>query len=391
MKKILFVIAVLSTILTGWKEKETFLTQYTETKGSKATVYQVNPSTKLDAAFWVKIQNSLQTNPVDVIFADGIYTIDSTITVRSIGHPVNLLTLKTASTPGGAVFTSSIAYLLKFTDCRNILMQRLKFTGDISAYAVTFTNSKDITVDNCYFVDLRKVFFGALGVHSKSDNAIVKNCTFSNVGSASTAHMVYGAYGVTRLKVVNNRFTDCAGAFVRFRGNLSTHGVAYGNTFISTGTYGGGVNPGFIEVPVFNDVNPGDERMGTSFMITKNTFNYSTSGKQDTRYALVFHHSGYNPPDRNYLISPEDASLLNNGTVAQKRAIMADKLGLNGEEIRFAGNTNINVEHDVLYRCKGAYGAVASWNGIADITSAINTTGLATTEAEALAFYDNLY
>lgn len=357
----------------------------------KTTVYKVKPSTNLDAGFWTAVQSSLQSAPVDVVFADDTYTRTSTLMVNSIGHNTHLLTLKPAQKAGSAVFTGTIANLLKFTDCRNLLVQGLKFTGGATGYAVTFTNSKNIVIDNCYFTDLQKVFFGALGVHTNSDNVIVKNCTFNRVGVDSHAHLVYGAYGVTRLKLINNAFTDCSGAFVRFRGNLSTHGVVYGNTFTSTGTYAGGVNPGFIEVPVFNDVNPGDERFGTSFMVTKNKFIYSTAGKQNTRFAMVFHHSGFNPPDRIHLITPEDASVLNNGTVDQKRAILLAKPGIDGREVRFAGNTNKNVEYNVLYRCQGGYGAIAPFAGIANIESAITTTGVAKNEAEALAFYDDLY
>src|SRR5690606_12364877 len=165
----------------------------------------------------------------------------------------------------------------------------------------------------------------------------------------------------------------------------------YGNTFISTGTYLWGVNRVFVEVPVFNDVNPGDETFGTSFMVTKNTFNYSTSGNQDSRFALVFHHSGYNPSGRTHLISPADAAVLGSGTVAQKRAIMSSKLGLDGTKILFGGNTNINVQNNVSYRCWGGYGAVAPWSGVVSIGTAVTASGLATTYEEAVAFYDDLY
>ncbi|ADY50956.1 hypothetical protein Pedsa_0374 [Pseudopedobacter saltans DSM 12145] len=357
------------------------------------TIVNVTPSTTFNSAFWSNIQTLLQSNPVDVVFADGTYNLTSTISLSNIGHATNRLQLK-CNTIGSAIITGSISKLMGLSYCQNILIHRLKFTGPVTDYGLTIQRSQNVTVAYCRFEDMPNVYYGALGAHyATSDNIIVRQNQFANVGVGSTAHMVYGAYGVTRLKVIDNTFTDCAGSFVRFRGDNSTHGVVYGNTFTSTGTYLTGVNPIFVEVPVFNDVNPGDEKFGTSFMITKNNFNYSTSGNQSTRYALVFHHSGYNPTGRTHLISAADAATLGSGssTVAAKRAIMSSNLGLDGTKILFGGNTNTNVAANVSYRCQGGYGAVAPWTGIVSIGTAVTATGLASTYEEALAFYDDLY
>ena len=358
------------------------------------TIVNVTPSTTLNSAFWSNIQTLLQSNPVDVVFADGTYSLTSTIALNNIGHATNRLQLK-CNTIGSAVITGSIATLMSITNnSKNILVHRLKFTGPVTGYGLVIQRSQNITVAYCRFEDMPNVYYGALGAHyATADKIIIRQNHFENIGVGSTAHMIYGSYGVTRLKVINNTFKDCAGAFVRFRGANSTHGVVYGNTFTSTGTYLTGVNPIFVEVPVFNDVNPGDETFGTSFMITKNNFNYSTSGNQNTRYALVFHHSGYNPTGRTHLISAADASTLGSGssTVAAKRSIMSSKLGLDGTKILFGGNTNTNVAANVSYRCQGGYGAVAPWTGIVSIGSAVTASGLATTYEEALAFYDDLY
>ena len=358
------------------------------------TVVNVTPSTTLNSAFWSNIKTLLQSNPVDVVFADGTYNLTSTIALNNIGHATNRLQLK-CNTIGSAVITGSIATLMSITNnSKNILVHRLKFTGAVTGYGLVIQRSQNITVAYCRFEDMPNVYYGAVGAHySTADRIIIRQNHFENIGVGSTAHMIYGAYGVKRLKVINNTFKNCAGAFVRFRGANSTHGVVYGNTFTSTGTYLTGVNPIFVEVPVFNDVNPGDETFGTSFMITKNKFNYSTSGNQNTRYALVFHHSGYNPTGRTHLISAADASTLGSGssTVAAKRAIMSSKLGLDGTKILFGGNTNTNVAANVSYRCQGGYGAVAPWTGIVSIGSAVTASGLATTYEEALAFYDDLY
>lgn len=403
MKKRVLLIGLMSLFLCSCDKQEINNELGILQKGEKVreksstlatTIVNVTPSTVLNSAFWSNIQTLLQSNPVDVVFADGTYNLTSTISLANIGHVTNRLQLK-CNTIGSAVITGSIATLMSITNnSKNILIHRLKFTGAVTGYGLVIQRSQNITVAYCRFEDMPNVYYGAVGAHySTADKIIIRQNHFEKIGVGSTAHMIYGAYGVKRLKVINNTFIDCAGAFVRFRGDNSTHGVVYNNTFTSTGTYLTGVNPIFVEVPVFNDVNPGDETFGTNFMITKNKFNYSTSGNQNTRYALVFHHSGYNPVGRTHLISATDAATLGSGssTVAAKRAIMSSKLGLDGTKILFGGNTNTNVIANVSYRCQGGYGAIAPWTGVVSIGTAVTASGLATTYEEALAFYDDLY
>lgn len=352
------------------------------------TTFNVTPATVLNSTFWNNVNTALTTGPVDVVFADGNYPQSATLTLSSIGDSTNLLTLKTAVTEGGAVFSGTLSNLMSFNNCKNIKLLRLKFTGSAKGYGLRIWNSQDVTIEKCFFVDLPDVKYGALGVHYPlSNRVVVKYCKFENVGYDSGQHMIYGAYGVQRLSVVSNTFKNCSGSFVRFRGDLSDKGVVYNNDFISTGTYLTGLNPVFIEIPVFNDVNPGDEKMGTNFMITKNRFSYGTVGNQTTRYNVVFHSSGFNPPGRNYLISTADGALLSTGTVLQKRAVMAGQLGLDGDSIHFGGNTNTNVQQNVVYRCVNAFGSAGPWTGVASIGTAVNASGLATTEAAAIGYY----
>jgi hypothetical protein len=398
MKKQLLIMGVLATMaLTSCKKTvetvnlEELSQVNTEMEMASllaTTTINVTPSTSFNSTFWNNVQSALATGPVDIIFADGNYPLSSTLTMTNIGSTTNLLTLKTASTEGGAIFTGSIANLMYLNGCKNVKVLRLKFTGAATGYAMRISNSQDITVEKCFFMDLPSVGYGALGVHyGLTNRVLVKNSTFENVGYDSHAHMIYGAYGIQRLSLVGNTFKDCSGSFVRFRGDLSDKGVVYDNDFISTGTYLTGLNPIFIEIPVFNDVNPGDEKMGTNFMITKNTFTYGTVGSQTTRINVAFHSSGYNPTGRTYLISVADAGLLASGTVTQKRSVMSSQLGLDGDAIRFGGNTNTNVQYNVVYRCWNNYGSAGPWTGIASIGSAVNASGLATTEAAAIAYY----
>src|SRR5690606_34831466 len=324
---------------------------------------------------------------VMVRFAVGEYMLTSTITVENMGHDENLLMLQ-AERSGSVIFEGEIANLLDLRNCKNVRVRGFKFTGDATGYAMRVVNSQRISIETCYFQDLPAVGYGALGVHqSSTDDIVVKGSRFERVGYDSHAHMIYAAYGVNRLSIISNYFKDCSGSFVRFRGDLSDKGVVYNNDFISTGNYLTGINPVFIEIPVFNDVNPGEERMGTNFMVTKNTFSYGNMGNQATRYAMVFHSSGFNPTDRNHLISASDAEKLGSGTTAEKQAIMLTQLGLDGSKIFFGENININVENNVIYRCWNNYGSEGPWTGIADIESATTATGLVTTEEEAINFY----
>ena len=392
-----YVVLLLLAGITGCKQSaDDFSLSRTETQASASsgmgmlsasTVISVSPSTSFNSTFWSNVQTALDTGSVNIVFANGTYTRTSTLALTNLGHATNLLTLKAATT-GGPVITGTIANLLDITTSQNVRVTGLKFTGGVTGYAMRVRNSQHITIDSCFFQDLPDVGYGALGVHQAlTDRVLVRACTFERVGYDSHAHMIYAAYGVTRLSVVSNYFEDCSGSFVRFRGDLSDMGVVYNNDFISSGAYLTGINPVLIEIPVFNDVNPGDERMGTHFMITKNRFTYGTTGNQANRYAVVFHSSGFNPADRNYLISAADAALLHSGTVAQKRSVMSSQLGLDGNAIRFGGNTNTNVQYNVVYRCWNNYGSAGPWTGVASIGTAVNASGLATTEEAAINFY----
>lgn len=360
------------------------------------TIYNVTPSTSLSTTFWDNVQASLATGPVDVVFADGVYTRSSAITISGRGHATNLLTLKTASTVGGASFTGNISSsLLSISASQNIKLLRLKFTGDKPGYAVSILDGQDITIENSRFVDMHTLTYGALGVHNTSNNVIVKNCTFSRIGTGAGAHMIYAANNTERLFIISNVFTDCSGSFIKFR-NGTHRSVVYNNNFTSHGTYDitaqpSGPNPPFIQVSAINDVNPGDEHIADKFVVTANTFTFGTLGTQTNLKNLSFHVNGFSPADRNYWISSTQASTLNSGTVTQKRAVMSSELGLNGEYIHYGGNTNTNgnTDFNVSYGVwDGNFpNCNPSWQGTVSIGTGVNAGGMPTTEAEALAYY----
>ncbi len=351
------------------------------------TIFSVNTGTTLDGLFWSKVQAALGNGNVMVRFAVGEYTLTAPIVAEHVGHDEHTLFLQSEST-GRAIFDGEIANLLELNSCRNIRVRGLAFTGKVTAYALRVSNGQRISIENCSFQDLSATTTGALGIlQSETDRITIKNCRFQHIGISAGAHMIDATHGVTRLTVVNSYFKDCSGSFIRFRGDLSDMGVFYKNDFISTGTYRTGVNPVFIEVAAVNEVNPGNERLGTNFMFADNTFSYGNMGSQTSRYAVVFHSSGFNPADRNYQLSAADGEKLQNGTATEKQAIMTSQLGLDGDKIHFGKNINRNVAYRVAYRHTNNYGAAGPWTGVADIEPVLNTAGPVTSEEEALIFY----
>ena len=403
-KQALLALAVISLGLSNCKkdvalqEAESHSESH-KTKSSSTlatTTYNVTPSTNLGTAFWDGVQASLASGPVDVIFADGTYTRTASISLSGRGHATNRLTLKTAVTVGGAVFTGNIASnLMTLSGSQNITLLRLKFTGDKPGYAVSISSSNDITLDNCQFIDMRTLTYGALGVHNSSNNVLILHSTFTRIGTGAGAHMIYSANNTERLFVIHNTFTDCSGSFIKLR-NGTHRSVIYDNNFTSNGNYDlvaqpTGPNPPFIQVIGINDVNPGDEYMGTKFVVTKNDFTFATIGTQTNLKNLSFQVNGFSPADMDYWITSTEANTLNGGTVTQKRAIMDTNLGLIGDYIHFGGNVNTNGNNDYNV----SYGVwdgdfpscTPPWQGTVSIGSAVNAGGMPTTEAEAIAYY----
>src|SRR5690606_19161670 len=234
MKRNILLFGVVSAFLFSCNKQESLqetqvvenieMTQQGEYSTLATTIVNVTPSTNLNATFWSNIQTQLQSNPVDVVFADGTYNLTSTINLNNIGHVTNRLQLK-CNTKGSAVLTGSITKLMGLSNSQNILIHRLKFTGPLTGYGLTIQKSENITVAYCIFKDMPNANYGAIGVHyAASNNVIIRHSQFENIGFDSHAHMIYGSYGVKRLKVINNTFKDCSGSYVRFRGDNSTHG-----------------------------------------------------------------------------------------------------------------------------------------------------------------------
>ena len=145
-----------------------------------------------------------------------------------------------------------------------------------------------------------------------------------------------------------------------------------------------------------NDDDPSENRsdanyefFGTHFLIFDNRFIYANDSPEGVRAVLVFHHSGFDPPGRNHLLSPEQAQLLEKGTLAEKKAFMLRNLGLDADTIHFFNNRFTGVDLKVAYRSVATYGAKSKgWRGIIDVTDTVNGSQVAETVEQALEFFD---
>ena len=334
-----------------------------------------NAAVYTDANFWNKVQNTLNSAPVTVSLLDGSY--DSAFSLDSMGNADHTLILSGASADG-VVFNGAVSTLFALKGCQNMVLENLNFTGAGNGYAFKITEtavgvvSSNVIVRNCDWYDMMNIIYGASGVHSGSHHVTFDNCTFKRIGSGRLAHMMYHAYDADYVSAVNCRFEDCAGSYVRFRAG-SDYGVVSGCTFVSTQTY---VNKDpddekFVEIPVFNDVDPGDEYFGQDFTFTNNTFQFHSS-TPPARITIQFYHSGYNPPGMNHLMSLADGAVLEGSDWSAKKALLDTDCGIDFDRIALGANSWSNETERIVFRSYANYGAPdQGWNDRADISDIV--------------------
>ena len=361
--------------------------------------------------FWSPVRRAVEKSPVVVNFLGGKYIVSSdakrampTLALSDLGHKDHPLTLQ-GMNKEAVVFTrhpddsregKKGPGFLQITRSQNLLIRNLHFTGKHPiGYATHFGGNKNILIEGCSWIDLPGVYYGATGTADAStDHVTFRNCVFKRVGSGGHAHMAYNAYDPKHIRFVDCYFEDCAGDYVRFRDGTD-FGVVVGCTFKSTGSYRN-VNMPFIAVPLFNDDDPSKHKrspnyefFGTHFLISDNTFLYANDSPEGVRAALLFHHSGFDPPDRNHLLTSEQARLLEKGTVAGKKAFMLKHFGIDADNVHFFNNRFIGVDLKVAYRSAAAYGAKSKgWSGTIDITDTVNSSEVAETAESAVTFFD---
>ncbi len=255
-------------------------------------------------------------------------------------------------------------------------------------------HGKNILIENCSWIDLPGVHYGATGTDEGSDHVAFKNCVFKRIGSRRHSHMAYNAYGPQHVSFISCWFEDCSGDYLRFR-DSADYGVVAGCTFKPTGKYLS-INMPFISIPLYNDDDPQKpsdtknyEYFGTHFLIFNNKFIYPRDQAGGERIAMLFHHSGFDPPGHRYLLTPAQAKLLTEGDVAAKRSLMKANLHIDADHLHFFNNSFTEVDLKVAYRSQPAYGAKSKgWKGIIDITDVVNNNNVLNDELKSLTFFD---
>src|SRR5699024_12127550 len=92
----------------------------------------------------------------------------------------------------------------------------------------------NILFKNSSFIDMEGIIYGATGCsYEETSHITYQNLTFKRIGVASSAHMIYNAYGTTHVHIIDCHFEDCMGDFVRFR-DASDYGIVKNSVFLKT-------------------------------------------------------------------------------------------------------------------------------------------------------------
>jgi hypothetical protein len=420
-----FLLLAFVLILIQWANRAAAASDKTPTKNdnSSRTFYvapqkagdskgtsKAGPADFRDTQFWSVVRQAVQNSPTIVFFLDGTYAVSSdarrlmpTLLLADLGSEKHTLTLQGIS-DRGAVFTRLATDTLDdekgpglfyVTRSQNLVIRNLHFTAiQPMGYATRFGGNRNIRVEHCSWIDLPRIYYGATGTSENTDHVTFRDCVFKRIGTHTTSHMAYNAYGPQHIAFINCRFEDGAGDYVRFR-DRADYGVVVGCTFESTRP-AADKNVSFISVPLFNDddpQNPGPspnyEYFGTHFLIVNNNFIYSNDKHDENRVALLFHHSGFDPPGRNHLLTLQQGQLLKTGDTSAKKRFIWNSFHLDADSIHFFNNRFTNVGTEVAYRSRAAFGARSKGgDGTYNIADVVNRQKVIDTEAQALTFFN---
>ncbi len=338
---------------------------------------EANAAAYTDSAFWNRVQETLEFDPVTVTLLDGDYT--NRFELSLIGDAENSLTLSGESSTG-VVFSGEVSSIFSLYGCQNMVLENLNFTGSSTnigyAFRISTTSgvpSHDIVVRNCDWHDMPGIGYGASGVHYGSHHVTFENCSFKRIGHDSHAHMMYNAYNATNVNVVGCHFEDCSGSYVRFRGDASNYGMVSNCTFISTQTYPNR-HPSwevFLDFPVFNDVNPGDETFSLYATIVNNTFQFN-GASPPKRTGIRFYHGGFDPPGWNYLMTASEGQTLKYGSGLDKKNLLRNNCGIDFDDILIQGNNWQDETYRIVFASYAKYGATSQgWDDVADVSDIV--------------------
>ncbi len=324
---------------------------------------------------WNKVNELLRKSPVTVWLTDGKYS-EKTLQLTEIGNEKNTLTIKGESSDG-VIFNAPVSYLISLKGCQNIIIENLNFTGNATGYALKITKnynkkkyprcsalkyspltaSRYITIKHCNWYDMPKLYYGAAGAHYGSHHITFINCIFKRIGLNTHCHMLYNAYDADYIRVIDCYFEDCSGSYVRFRDGCD-YEIVRGCKFVSTGKYIH-YNPKaevFIEIPVFIDVNPGDEYFGNNFIITNNTFIF-TPNPSAIRCGIRYHHSGFDSPNRHYILTAQEGAILEGNNPIAKKKLLKKNFGIDLDTVIVRNNIWKNENCKMLLTSWIGYGA----------------------------------
>ncbi|QDT55419.1 hypothetical protein Pan44_34620 [Caulifigura coniformis] len=344
--------------------------------GTGAGDSEANAARFADPKFWESVRQEITHGPLTVILLDGSYL--DVVSLSSIGNADHRLTVE-SQRPGGALFAGPGRFLVG--GGLNMTVRGLAFTETdpkANIYKLSFgldsksgRVSERVLIEDCLFHD-SLVYYGTLGVHRGSHHVTIHRNTFRNIGFDGHAHMIYTAYDVHHIKVIGNDFQNCRGDYVRFRDNADFGEVRF-NTFRSTEAQ---FNRPFIHIPVFNDVNPGDEFHASNYLFTDNRMEYeSTAGSPDRRNAMGYLSSGFEPAHVHMLPTAAEGKVLQQGTTDAKRQLLLDQYGIDLRKVRVYRNEIQNQNRTFHYWANPALGAKSrGWSGFAEMADAINVS-----------------
>ncbi len=375
MKKsaILLLIAAMFTMLSAAAAGMTmYAAPEAAGKGDGST--EANAARFWDAQLWKNIQKNLADTPVTLQLLPGKYITqypakpDTRLNLYNIGNAKNQLIVRGAEN-NGTVFIRHPEdsknmepasknlqnWITLRRNCQNIVFEKLYFTGDgACGYPLQVRDAKNITIRDCHWKDMRGVYYGASGANGKCENVLWENCTFDNIGYNVHAHMLYNSNGCKNLTVRNCTMIDAFGDYIRFRNKVDN--VTVENcTFIDNRKY---ASSPFIAFPLFNTkakVEKGGEHFSTGLTVRNNRFEFKKRAERN--WMMCVHNSGYNPPDRQYMLSKKDSAAFAAMDRDAQRKYLDERMKLQTSRIKFENNTLINVTDAIVYECWPLYGA----------------------------------
>ena len=347
-----------------------------------------------DMALWKNIQKKLADTPVTLELLPGTYYTqypakpDTRLNLYNTGDKKNQLLIRGAAN-NTTVFSrhpddsknmepaskNLQNWITLRKNCQNIVFEKLYFTGSgACGYPLQVRDSKNITIRDCHWKNMRGVYYGASGANGKCDNVVWKNCTFDDIGYNVHAHMLYNANGCKKLTVRNCTMIDAYGDYIRFRNKVQD--VTVENcTFIDNGKYN---SSPFIAFPLFNTkkkVDLGGETFSSGLTVRNNRFEFKK--KAPRNWMMCIHNSGFNPPGLNYMMNKKDSAAFSKLDRAAQRKYLDDRMNLQTGRLKFENNTIINAEDAIVYECWPLYGAEKifpqkDYKTVTSLTKALN-------------------